>query len=321
MAYKAQKIPATYKDASENFKLGLDEEQARVEKAAMEAGHVNFDPLANSKWGSENEIIEATRVQAEQKNKKDELLDTKIDNNEELSDDEIEYINTNIMYGTLPANKLSSYIGVLVKNNKNDMIRDILKNQAMLSVEQMKAGKSGYIDISVDRQFQFMQTLTTLKELGYDFNSLSFENKEGKKADFIKFMADYSGRCRENNATMSEVINSILIDKRIAYSPQLISSLFVEEEFSKNPSRFENEYQEYLESKKDSKFSLSFDDFMQSRYNITIKRLEEKLKMFEESRAKLLAEDKAKREALLSSMTKGANIFEEIEEVTEGRGR
>ena len=327
MANRYEEMPATYKDTSENYKSGLDEAAARAENTAMKYGYASYNPLANNPRGSEEELLEAERVKAENKLRRDNELAEKIEKDETLTDEEIEYIYTNIMYGTLGANKLSSYINVLVKNNKDDMIKDIIENQAKLSVEQMKEAKEGYNNLSVDRQFQFMQTLATLKENNYYLNGITFENKEGKKTDFIKFMADYSEKCMENKATMSEQLNSPVIDQRISYSPQLISSLFVEEEFVKNPNRFENEYQEYLITKKDSKFKLTYDEFMRNRYNITINRLEEKLKMFEESRKKVMLEDQKRRNEMLKSNTntnteevlaEQVKIFEDVS--SNGRG-
>ena len=273
--------------------------------------------------GSENERLEGERVAAEHRNAKESELESKIASGEELSEEDIKYLYTNLMYGIMNGKQIQDCMGAFVKAGRDDLIQNIIANQEKLSVEQMQKQKNGYVDLTVDRNYQFMKTLTTLKELGYDFSKMSFQKGEDQTVDFIKFMGDYSSKCRENSAKMDTKIQSPELNERIADAPELISAYFVEEEFVKNPQRFEQEYQAYLAPKKESDFRLTYEEFIKNRYHIEINRVEDKVKLFQEERDKILAADKEKR----MQMFNGQNLEQVEEEIqtmeneSSGRGR
>lgn len=251
---------------------------------------------------------------ANPRNASGEYLSEIVASGRELTEEEINQIYTTIMYGTQSPKQLSDNIAALINSGRDDLINNIIQNQAQLSVEQMKQQKNGYVDLTVDRNYQFMKTLITLKELGYDLNGMSFKKGEDQTVDFIKFMGDYSKQCAENNATMSEKIQSQEVNERISSSPELISANFVEEEFVKNPQRFEQEYQSYLASKKEGEFRISYEEFIRNRYHIEINRLQDKLKMFQEERDKIIAADKEKRMQMFNGQNLG-QVEEEIQDL------
>ena len=315
--------PATYKDASESYKMGLDEEQAEVDRVAAAYGHVDFNPLANNPRGSEMERLEAERLQAEHRNTKEAELAEKFENNEQISEEDMDYIYNSIMTGTLPLQQKKDGIAALIKNGKDDMIKNIIQNEAELSVEQMKMDKNGYVSQSQDRNLEFMETLTILKENNYDFNKVKFV-KNDKEMDFYRFIGSYANKASEYNAKMSEAIVSDVVNQRVAYSPMLIATLFIEEEYLRNPQRFEEEYQAYIAPKKEGEFRISYEEFIRNRYHIEINRLADKLKVFEEERNKVIAQDNEKRRQMFAEQTlesDNSKIFENVEEESVGKGR
>ena len=304
MAYTASGngyTPSTYKTMSESEKLRLDEQRAEAERVAAEHGYVDYNPLANNPRGSEMEILEAERVQAEQQNRKRSELAEKLANDANITEEDIDYIYNSIMTGTLPLQLKKAGIAALIKNGRDEVINNIVQNEAKLSVEQMKMNQQGYNSSSEDRNLQFMETLTILKENNYDFSKLKFINGD-KEWDFYRFIGTYASKASEYRANMSEKIVSEVIDSRVASSPMLIAALFVEEEFIRNPQRFEEEYQAYLAPKKEGEFRISYEEFIRNRYHIEINRLKDKLKMFEEARKKVIEADQQRRQGIINQV-------------------
>ena len=122
---------------------------------------------------------------------------------------------------------------------------------------------------------------------------------------------------------MDTKIQSPEINERIADAPELISAYFVEEEFVKNPQRFEQEYQAYLAPKKESDFRLTYEEFIRNRYHIEVNRVEDKVKRFQEERAKVIAADQEKRMQMLNgqNLEQVEGEIQTFENETSGRGR
>jgi hypothetical protein len=201
------------------------------------------------------------------------------------------------------------------------MINNIISNQYILAVQEMKKEAKGFVDNTpTNRKFQFLTTTKILMEKGYDISSLSFKKGENQ-IGLAKLVSDFRKECAEHNAKNIQDPSWFKsgqtpenYDMRKVNNPWLFSGVLITEIYLNNPQTFEAEYEKYkATTKMPSAQILSYEEFIHYAYGIEVPAKKNTLELFKEARERQMQQDKIVREQQLVGLT------QKIIETKEGR--
>ena len=229
---------------------------------------------------------------------------------ENLGPEEKQVIYQDIMMG-LTNNKdlLSKKIDLIISDK--EMVNNIVSNQYMLAVQEMKKEEKGFVDHSpTNRKFQFLTTVKMLVEKGYDINSLTF-NKGENKIGLAKLMSDFRKECSEHRAKNIEDPSWFKngkapdgYDTRKVNNPWLFSGVLITDIYINNPQLFEAEYENYkATTKMPPEQRLDYESYIRYAYGIEVPVKTDNLTQFKEARARQIARDQIVREQQLAGLT------------------
>lgn len=192
-----------------------------------------------------------------------------------------------------------------------DIVNNIISNQYMLAVQEMKKEEKGFFDnTSTNRKFQFLSTVKILMEKGYDINSLSF-NKGETQIGLAKLISNFRKECAEHKAKNIDDPSWFKTgqspenyDMRKVNNPWLFSATLITEIYASNPQMFETEYENYkATTKMPPEQILSYETFIHYAYGIEVPVKKDDLQQFQEVRARQMQQDQVVREQQLSGLT------------------